>query len=276
MEKTLNLKGNLVSLATPLIMGILNVTPDSFFADSRKQDEAAIDARIQQILSEGGDLIDIGGYSSRPDAAEVTPAEEMRRLEVALSLLQRHYPQVPVSVDTFRADIARRCAEEYGVAMINDISGGELDAQMFSTVADLHIPYIMMHMRGTPQTKQQHCDYADLMEEIMRYFARKVEQLRLLGVNDIILDPGFGFSKTLAQNYELMAHLDEFKAFDLPLLVGVSRKSMIYKLLGGTPADSLNGTTVLHTYALLHGANILRVHDVKAAVEVRTIINQGL
>lgn len=276
MEKTLNLKGNLVSLATPLIMGILNVTPDSFFADSRKQDEAAIDARIQQILSEGGDLIDIGGYSSRPDAAEVTPAEEMRRLEVALSLLQRHYPQVPVSVDTFRADIARRCAEEYGVAMINDISGGELDAQMFSTVADLHIPYIMMHMRGTPQTMQQHCDYTDLMEEIMRYFARKVEQLRLLGVNDIILDPGFGFSKTLAQNYELMAHLDEFKAFDLPLLVGVSRKSMIYKLLGGTPADSLNGTTVLHTYALLHGANILRAHDVKAAVEVRTIINQGL
>ena len=276
MEKTLNLKGNLVSLATPLIMGILNVTPDSFFADSRKQDEAAIDARIQQILSEGGDLIDIGGYSSRPDAAEVTPAEEMRRLEVALSLLQKHYPQVPVSVDTFRADIARRCAEEYGVAMINDISGGELDAQMFSTVADLHIPYIMMHMRGTPQTMQQHCDYADLMEEIMRYFARKVEQLRLLGVNDIILDPGFGFSKTLAQNYELMAHLDEFKAFDLPLLVGVSRKSMVYKLLGGTPADSLNGTTVLHTYALLHGANILRVHDVKAAVEVRTIINQGL
>ena len=276
MEKTLNLKGNLVSLATPLIMGILNVTPDSFFADSRKQDEAAIDARIQQILSEGGDLIDLGGYSSRPDATEVTPAEEMRRLEVALSLLQRHYPQVPVSVDTFRADIARRCAEEYGVAMINDISGGELDAQMFSTVADLHIPYIMMHMRGTPQTKQQHCDYTDLMEEIMRYFARKVEQLRLLGVNDIILDPGFGFSKTLAQNYELMAHLDEFKAFDLPLLVGVSRKSMIYKLLGGTPADSLNGSTVLHTYALLHGANILRVHDVKAAVEVRTIINQGL
>lgn len=276
MEKTLNLKGNLVSLATPLIMGILNVTPDSFFADSRKQDEAAIDARIQQILSEGGDLIDLGGYSSRPDAAEVTPAEEMRRLEVALSLLQRHYPQVPVSVDTFRADIARRCAEEYGVAMINDISGGELDAQMFSTVADLHIPYIMMHMRGTPQTMQQHCDYTDLMEAIMCYFARKVEQLRLLGVNDIILDPGFGFSKTLAQNYELMAHLDEFKAFDLPLLVGVSRKSMIYKLLGGTPADSLNGTTVLHTYALLHGANILRVHDVKAAVEVRTIINQGL
>ncbi len=276
MEKTLNLKGNLVSLATPLIMGILNVTPDSFFADSRKQDEAAIDARIQQILSEGGDLIDIGGYSSRPDAAEVTPAEEMRRLEVALSLLQRHYPQVPVSVDTFRADIARRCAEEYGVAMINDISGGELDAQMFSTVADLHIPYIMMHMRGTPQTMQLHCDYTDLMEEIMRYFACKVEQLRLLGVNDIILDPGFGFSKTLAQNYELMAHLDEFKAFDLPLLVGVSRKSMIYRLLGGTPADSLNGTTVLHTYALLHGANILRVHDVKAAVEVRTIINQGL
>lgn len=274
MEKTLNLNGRLVSLETPLVMGIVNVTPDSFYADSRKEGEAAIDARIQQILAEGGDLIDLGGYSSRPDAAEVTPEEEMRRLEVALRILNQHYPEIPVSVDTFRADIARRCVEEFGVAIINDISGGELDPAMFSTVASLHVPYILMHMRGTPQTKQQFCDYTDMMEEILLYFARKVEQLRLLGVNDIILDPGFGFSKTLEQNYTLMAHLDEFHAFNLPLLVGISRKSMIYKLLGGTPADSLNGTTVLNTFALLHGAHILRVHDVKAAVETRRIVQQ--
>ena len=272
IEKTLNLNGQLVSLDTPLVMGIVNVTPDSFYADSRKEGEAAIDARIQQILAEGGDLIDLGGYSSRPDAAEVTPEEEMRRLKVALRILNQHYPEVPVSVDTFRADIAHRCVEEFGVAIINDISGGELDPAMFTTVADLHVPYILMHMRGTPQTMQQLCDYTDLMEDILRYFARKVEQLRLLGVNDIILDPGFGFSKTLEQNYTLMAHLDEFHAFDLPLLVGISRKSMIYKLLGGTPADSLNGTTVLNTFALLHGAHILRVHDVKAAVEVRRMV----
>lgn len=272
--KTLNLNGRLVSLDTPLVMGIVNVTPDSFYADSRKEGEAAIDARIQQILAEGGDLIDLGGYSSRQDAAEVTPEEELRRLEVALRILNQHYPNVPVSVDTFRADIARHCVEEYGVAMINDISGGELDPAMFATVAALHVPYILMHMRGTPQTMQQLCDYTDLLEDILRYFARKVEQLRLLGVNDIILDPGFGFSKTLEQNYTLMAHLEEFHAFDLPLLVGISRKSMIYKLLGGTPADSLNGTTVLNTFALLHGAHILRVHDVKAAVEVRRIVLQ--
>ena len=274
MEKTLNLNGQLVSLDQPLVMGILNVTPDSFYADSRKEGEAAIDARIQQILAEGGDLIDLGGYSSRPDAAEVTPEEEMRRLEVALRVLNRHYPDVPVSVDTFRSAIARRCVEEFGVALINDISGGELDPMMFDTVAALHVPYILMHMRGTPKTMQQLCDYTDLLEDILRYFARKVEQLRLLGVNDIILDPGFGFSKTLEQNYTLMAHLDEFHAFDLPLLVGISRKSMIYKLLGGSPAESLNGTTVLNTFALLHGAHILRVHDVQAAVEARRIVRQ--
>ena len=274
MEKTLNLKGRLVSLERPLVMGILNVTPDSFYADSRKEGEAAIDARIQQILAEGGDLIDLGGYSSRQDAAEVTPEEEMHRLEVALRILNQHYPDVSVSVDTFRADIARRCVEEFGVAIINDISGGELDPTMFNTVADLRVPYILMHMRGTPKTMQQLCNYTDLTEEIMRYFARKLEQLRLLGVNDIILDPGFGFSKTLEQNYTLMAHLDEFHAFDLPLLVGISRKSMIYKLLGGTPTDSLNGTTVLNTFALLHGAHILRVHDVKAAVEACRIVRQ--
>lgn len=271
-EKTLNMKGSLASLSTPWVMGILNVTPDSFYAGSRKQTEAAIEERIQTILAEGGKMIDIGGYSSRPDAAEVTPEEEMERLAFALNILKAHYPDVWVSVDTFRSGIARQCVEKYGVAMINDISGGELDKDMFQTVADLQVPYIMMHMRGTPQTMQQHTDYADLTGDIMRYFAEKVRQLNLMGVNDIILDPGFGFSKTLEQNYELMLHLSEFHLFDLPLLVGISRKSMIYRLLGGTPNDSLNGTSVLHTYALMQGAHILRVHDVREAVETVRIV----
>lgn len=271
-EKTLNMKGSLASLSTPWVMGILNVTPDSFYAGSRKQTEAAIEERIQTILAEGGKMIDIGGYSSRPDAAEVTPEEEMERLAFALNILKAHYPDVWVSVDTFRSGIARQCVEVYGVAMINDISGGELDKDMFQTVADLQVPYIMMHMRGTPQTMQQHTVYADLTGDIMRYFAEKVRQLNLMGVNDIILDPGFGFSKTLEQNYELMQHLSEFHLFDLPLLVGISRKSMIYRLLGGTPNDSLNGTSVLHTYALMQGAHILRVHDVREAVEAVRIV----
>ena len=274
VDRTLTINGRLVSLAKPWVMGILNVTPDSFYAGSRMQTEAAIDERIQTILKEGGDCVDVGGYSARQDAADVTPEEEMRRLALALELLNRHYPDLPVSIDTFRADVARRCVEQYGAAIINDIAGGGLDEAMFATVADLHVPYIMMHMRGTPQTMQQQTDYADLVGDIMRYFAERVDRLRLMGVQDIILDPGFGFSKTLDQNYALLHHLKEFQLFDLPLLVGVSRKSMIYKLLGGTPAESLNGTTVLHTDALLQGASILRVHDVQAAVEATRIVEK--
>lgn len=274
LDKTLNIRGRLLSLATPVVMGILNITPDSFYADSRKQSEAAIEERIQAILSEGGQIIDIGGYSSRPDAAEVSPEEEMKRLAFALKILNAHYPDAIVSVDTFRADVARRCVEEDGVSIINDISGGELDKKMFETVAGLNVPYIMMHMRGTPQTMQQHTDYTDMMEEIMLYFAAKVRELRLMGVNDIILDPGFGFSKTVDQNYRLMNRLEEFDVFGLPLLVGISRKRMIYNYLGGTPADSLNGTTVLNTYALMNGIDILRVHDVRAAVEAVKIITK--
>lgn len=274
LDKTLNMKGTLLSLDTPAVMGILNITPDSFYADSRKQTEAAIEERIQSIMSEGAQIIDVGGYSSRPDAAEVSPEEEMERLAFALKILNTHYPEAIVSVDTFRATVARKCVEEYGVAIINDISGGELDKEMFATVAALKVPYIMMHMRGTPQTMQQYTIYTDMLEEIMLYFASKVRQLRLLGVNDIILDPGFGFSKTVDQNYRLMSHLREFEAFDLPLLVGISRKSMIYRFLGGGPTDSLNGTTVLNTFALMNGADILRVHDVKAAVEAVKIITK--
>lgn len=274
LNRTINIKGELFSLDRPVVMGILNVTPDSFFAGSRKRTEAEIAARIEEILAQGGDWIDIGGYSSRPDATPVTADEEMRRLELGLEILSRDYPSVPVSVDTFRADVARCCVEKYGVAMINDISAGELDPEMFRAVADLKVPYIMMHMRGTPQTMASLTDYANLMDEIMLYFAEKVRQLRLMGVSDLILDPGFGFSKTLEQNYELMAHLREFGIFDLPILVGISRKRMIYQLLGGTPEESLNGTTALHTYALLNGADILRVHDVKEAVEAVRIVQK--
>ena len=274
LNRTINIKGELFSLDRPVVMGILNVTPDSFFAGSRKRTEAEIAVRIEEILAQGGDWIDIGGYSSRPDATPVTADEEMRRLELGLEILRHDYPSVPVSVDTFRADVARCCVEKYGVAIINDISAGELDPEMFRTVADLQVPYIMMHMRGTPQTMASLTDYTDLMDEIMLYFAEKVRQLRLMGVSDLILDPGFGFSKTLEQNYELMAHLREFGIFDLPILVGISRKRMIYQLLGGTPEESLNGTTALHTYALLNGADILRVHDVKEAVEVVRIVQK--
>lgn len=274
LNRTINIKGDLFPLDRPVVMGILNVTPDSIFAGSRKRTEAEIAMRIEEILAQGGDWIDIGGYSSRPDATPVTADEEMRRLELGLEILRHDYPSVPVSVDTFRADVARCCVEKYGVAMINDISAGELDPEMFRTVADLKVPYIMMHMRGTPQTKDSLTDYTNLMDEIMLYFAEKVRQLRLMGVSDLILDPGFGFSKTLEQNYELMAHLREFGIFDLPILVGISRKRMIYQLLGGTPEESLNGTTALHTYALLNGADILRVHDVKEAVEAVRIVQK--
>lgn len=273
-EKSLNIKGCLLSLTAPLVMGILNVTPDSFYQKSRKQTDQDIEERIITILEEKGDIIDVGAYSSRPDAANVSEEEEMQRLIPVLTRLQKNYPDVIVSLDTFRSKIARKAVEDYGVAIINDISGGELDRNMFAAIAHLQVPYILMHMRGTPQTMQQHIDYHDMMEEIMLYFAEKVKTLQLMGVNDIILDPGFGFSKTVAQNYELMRSLSEFAIFERPLLIGISRKTMIYRLLDITPGESLNGTTVLNTYALLNGANILRVHDVKAAVEAVKITNQ--
>jgi dihydropteroate synthase len=272
--KSLNVKGRLWTLEEPIVAGILNVTPDSFYEDSRMRTETAIRRRIEAILAEGGRMIDVGGYSSRPEAADVSAAEEKQRLTPALKLLCTHYPEVAVSVDTFRAEVARWAVEEYGVAVVNDISGGALDAQMFETVARLQVPYVLMHMRGTPQTMRQMTDYADLMEEIMLYFADKLRTLRLLGVNDVILDPGFGFAKTTEQNYELMRCLPEFAAFETPLLVGVSRKRMISDLLDATAGECLNGTTVLHTFALLNGADILRVHDVKAAVEAVKITDK--
>lgn len=272
--KSLNVNGRLLDLSTPQVMGILNVTPDSIYAGSRSRTEAEIAARACQILDEGASIIDIGAYSSRPNAEHISPEEEMQRLRTGLEILNRNHPDAIISVDTFRAEVARQCVEEYGAAIINDISAGEMDEQMFPTVARLNVPYIMMHMQGTPQNMQKEPHYENLLKEVFMYFARKVRQLRDLGMKDIILDPGFGFGKTLEHNYELMAHLEEFGIFELPLLVGVSRKSMIYRLFGATPQEALNGTTVLDTVALMKGADILRVHDVREAVEAVRLIEK--
>lgn len=269
---TLNLRGRLLELREPQIMGILNVTPDSIYSESRTPDEEHIAQRVKQMMNDGADIIDIGGYSSRPGANDVSTEEEMNRLRRGLRIIRKLYPDVPVSVDTFRADVARMCIEEEGADIINDISGGMMDRQMFRTVAQLHVPYIMMHMQGTPDSMQLAPHYDNLRQEVMLYFAERIDRLCQMGVKDIIVDPGFGFGKTMEHNYELMAHLEDFHVFGLPLLVGISRKTMIYKLLGGTPQTSLNGTTVLNTIALTRGAHILRVHDVKEAVEAKRIV----
>ena len=267
-QLTLNLSGRLVSLEKPLVMGIVNVTPDSFFAGSRIDGAKALGERLDTLVREGAALADLGAYSSRPGAEEVSPEEERRRLRPALQILRDEYPDLPVSVDTFRSDVARMAVEEYGASMINDISGGGLDPAMYRTMAELQVPYILMHMKGDPQTMQQQASYSDVTLEVIDYFAQRVGQLLELGVHDIILDPGFGFSKTTAQNYELLAQLGSLvEAFTQPLLVGVSRKSMIYRPLGISPEEALNGTTFLHALALERGAKILRVHDVRPAIE---------
>lgn len=268
---TINVNGQLMEFNHTQVMGILNVTPDSFYAHSRKQTETEILARAHQIVDEGASIIDLGAYSSRPNALDVSESEEMQRLRNALQIIRRELPDAILSIDTFRADVARMCVEEYGAAIINDISAGQMDNRMFPTIAHLGVPYIIMHMQGTPQDMQDSPHYDNLLKEVFYYFSEKVQRLRDLGVKDIILDPGFGFGKTIEHNYQLMNHLEEFNVFQLPLLVGISRKSMIYKLLGTTPEEALNGTTVLNTIALQKGAHLLRVHDVKAAVETVTL-----
>ena len=265
---TLNLSGQLLSLERAVVMGIINVTPDSFYSTSRIAGEQELRTRIDTLRREGASIADLGAYSSRPGAEEVSAQEEMRRLAPALRILRDEYPALPVSVDTFRADVARWAVQEYGVAMINDISGGALDPQMYPTIAELQVPYILMHMRGTPQTMGEQTDYQDLILDLIDYFIQRVGQLTELGVHDIVLDPGFGFSKTLEQNYELLARMSDLgTVLPQPLLVGISRKSMIYRLLGQTPEEALNGTSILHAFALERGAKILRVHDVAPAVE---------
>ena len=270
---SINVSGKLIEMTRPYVMGILNVTPDSFYCGSRcGADMGLIEERVARMAAEGADIIDVGGYSSRPGAACVPAEEELSRLRAGIAAIRKIAPGMVISVDTFRADVARRCVEEMGAHIINDISGGDLDPSMMETVAGLKVPYIVMHMRGDPSTMQSLTSYDDVTAEVIGHLARKVAQLRLLGVCDVIVDPGFGFSKTLEQNCQLMREVDELAVLDCPLLVGISRKSMIYKLLGTTPDDALNGTTVLNTIALLQGANILRVHDVAMAVEAVKIV----
>ena len=275
-QTTLRLSGKLLTLERPIVMGIVNVTPDSFFAGSRIDGERALRTRLDELVREGAAIADLGAYSSRPGADEVSHEEEMKRLRPALQLLRDEYPTLPVSVDTFRSEVAQMAVEEYGASIINDISGGGLDPEMYRTVSRLQVPYILMHMKGNPQTMQSHTDYTDVTLEVLDYFIKRIGQLLDLGLHDIILDPGFGFSKTTEQNYELLAHLDTLtKILRQPLLVGLSRKSMIYRPLGCTPEEALGGTTFLHALALERGAKILRVHDVRPAAEAITLYEQA-
>ena len=269
---SLNIKGSLVEINRPQVMGILNVTPDSFFTDSRSFDADAISHRVATMVAEGADMIDIGAYSSRPGAGEVSAIEEMQRLERGMAIVRKIAPSILVSVDTFRADVARYAVESLGVDMVNDISAGLLDDNMVATVAQLKVPYIAMHMRGTPATMSEMTQYDNVVADVMRELSQRINEFTLAGINDIIIDPGFGFAKTTEQNYELLQNLELFHELGYPLLVGVSRKSMIYRALGVTPDDALNGTTVVNTIALQAGASILRVHDVKQAVEAVKIM----
>lgn len=268
----INCKGELICFDTPKVMGILNITPDSFYAQSRTT-PAEVLRKAEQMLEEGATFVDIGGYSSRPNAQEVSPQEELQRVVPVVEALVKHFPDIRISVDTFRAEVARESLEA-GACIINDISAGQIDPAIWEVVAHYQVPYIAMHMRGTPQTKQTYTEYDQLTKDILYYFSQVKDKARQLRINDLIIDPGFGFSKTLAQNYELMQQLALFKALECPILVGISRKTMIYKLLDTTPETALNGTTVLNTFALLHGADILRVHDVKEAVECVKIVGE--
>lgn len=272
--KTITLNKLPLDLSTPVVMGILNVTPDSFYDGGKYTTETAVIRRINQIVEEGASVIDVGAYSTRPGAAFVDEQEELGRLSWAVELVRKYYPNLPVSIDTFRAGVAREIVSCLGEVIVNDISGGTLDENMFDFVAETGVPYIMMHIQGTPQTMQQNPVYEDVVREVRQFLTERIAVLNAKGFDNIILDPGFGFGKTLAHNYELMSGMDTYQDLGYPLLVGISRKTMIYKLLGGTAQDALNGTTVLNTIALLKGANILRVHDVKEAVETVRIVQQ--
>jgi dihydropteroate synthase len=269
----LKLNQRLYDLRKPVVMGIVNVTPDSFFSLSRFRAGRSLLNQVEQQIADGATIIDVGGYSTRPQAAPVSSEEELRRISEPIELIRKKFPDVPVSVDTFRSEVARAVVERYGVAMINDVSGGTLDPRMFETVAAMKVAYVLMHMKGTPQQMYTLTEYDALLPDIIHFLEKRVAQLHLLGVNDVVIDPGFGFAKTLDQNYELLHKLEYFKEIEVPMLVGVSRKSMIYKLLGTTPEGALNGTTAVHMLALMGGASILRVHDVKEAMEAIKIFN---
>ena len=270
---TINCKGILVDLSTPKVMGILNVTPNSFYDGGKHKEINSIIHQVDKMLSEGADFIDIGAYSSKPSAEFVSEEEEIKRLVHIIKELVETFPTIILSVDTFRANVAKASVEN-GVAMVNDISAGLLDDKMLETVAELKVPYIMMHMRGNPQTMQSLTDYNDIVKEMIFYFSERIQKARSFGISDIIIDPGFGFAKTLEQNYEVLHKMELFSMLELPLLAGISRKSMIYKVLEKTPQEALNGTSVLNTIALQKGAKILRVHDVKEAVECIKLVSK--
>jgi dihydropteroate synthase len=271
-KATINAGGKLIDLSTPKVMGIINITPDSFYAGSRKTDVGEVLLQVEKMLFEGAAILDLGAYSSRPGAADISAEEETDRLLPAVEAIVANYPDAVISVDTFRASVAE-AAIKARAHIINDISGGELDENMFATIARLQVPYILMHMKGNPQTMQKMAYYEDVFVEVYDYFVKKIYQLKQLGVHDIILDPGFGFAKKPEHSYALMNRMDEFGRLQLPVLAGVSRKKMIYGLLGVKADEALNGTTALNTIALMNGANILRVHDVKEAVQAITILN---
>lgn len=269
----INCKGQLIDLSIPKVMGILNVTPNSFFDGGKYKNEDEIISQVDKMLSEGATFIDIGAYSSKPSAEFVTEQEEVDRIVPAIELILKHFPLALLSIDTFRAEVAKASIES-GAAIINDIAAGGLDDKMFEVIAHYNVPYIMMHMRGNPQTMQSLTQYEDIVKEMMFYFSEKVKKARSLGINDLILDPGFGFAKTTEQNFEVLQKMELFNLLELPVLAGVSRKSMIYKTLDSTAQEALNGTTVINTIALTKGAKILRVHDVKEAMECITLVNK--
>jgi dihydropteroate synthase len=269
----MNCKGQLIDLSTPKVMGILNITPNSFFDGGKYKNETELLERVEKMLDEGATFIDVGAYSSKPNAEFVSEEEEISRILPVVNLLQKQFPDILLSIDTFRAEVAKRCIEN-GAAIINDISAGKLDDKMFEIVAQFQVPYIMMHMKGTPQTMQTLTEYDDIVKEMLFYFSERVAAARALEINDLIIDPGFGFAKTLEQNFEVMQKLELFQMLELPLLVGISRKSMIYKTLDINADAALNGTTVLNTISLSKGATILRVHDVKEAVESIRLFNK--
>ena len=264
---TINCGGELLDLSEPKIMGILNIAPDSFYDGGNYSSKEKILEQVNTMINDGCDIVDIGAYSSRPGAEDITADKELKRLLPVLEIVRTKFPDIIISVDTFRSEVAKKVVGDFSVNIINDISAGELDAKMFETMAELNVPYILMHMQGNPQNMQNNPQYNNVIQELINYFSEKVEKLKLLGVNDLIIDPGFGFGKTVDHNYQILKHLNDFKIFELPILVGLSRKSMINKLLEISPEEALNGTTALNTLALINGANILRVHDVKEAKE---------
>lgn len=271
---TIKCRGEVFDLSVPKVMGVLNLTPDSFYDGGRYDSKEKIFIHVQKMVNDGCDILDIGACSTRPGALEVSESEELKRLKPVIELIRLKFPELIISVDTYRSDVAKIMVNDYSADIINDISSGDMDEKMLETIAQLNVPYIMMHMQGTPRSMQQNPEYKNVVQEVIQYFSEKLNKTKLLGINDVIIDPGFGFGKTIDHNYQLLKYLSDFGIFELPILVGLSRKSMIYKVLDTSPDDSLNGTTVLNSLALKGGANILRVHDVCEAKETISLFQK--